>query len=297
MRRERVSAQVVIIGVVLSAIGCAGPQRPAREFSDAAEAAEMRGTAEKAFRVSIPPDAKLRSEANFIGFRSNEVLFSRRLDSRTFLVQDLARREKATTFSGTDKELVGFARQVLSGLGIPESEIASDRVSIEKGAVGHLDGATGRVVTDRVEEGRHRVELSRTIDGIQVFSSRALLELNGERRIQFMEMHWPVIPEATLAEARRLAFMVRSGWRPPELEAALVESVEVGILHSPAVGFVMDFAPAVRVVYKPLKSGLGKKPVTYLDRNGSPVPMPRQFAQCPSEPPKRGPAGGDAGHR
>jgi hypothetical protein len=256
---------------------------PPQNFSDAAETSRLQSIATQVLRLKLGPRSELHSEGNMIGFRTETVLVSRRLDSRTYFVQDL-RKEKVPPFKGTDQELLQFTRRIFAGLNIPATEIAQARVLREQEQLGQLDPATGKIALGKVTPGDRWASVSRKIDGIPVFSSRAMLQLNGENQLRFMELHWPAIPPDTLTEAKRLAYKVKAGWKPPELEAATVESAEAGILHSPALGFVMDIYPAIRVIYKPTKEGVGKKPVRYLDRNGHDVPMPRQFVETISPP-------------
>ena len=62
-----------------------------------------------------------------------------------------------------------------------------------------------------------------------------------------------------------------------------MESVDAGIIHSPAVGFLMDIYPAIRVIYAPIDDRMGQKATRYVDRHGNDVPVPRQF-DLPPEP-------------
>jgi hypothetical protein len=259
---------------------------PPLNFSDEAEAARLQSIASQVLHLKLGPKPTLRSEGNMIGFRSDTVLISRRLDSRTYLVQDLRTNQgKVPPFKGTDQELLQYTRRIFSGLSIPVAEIAQARVMREQEQVAHLNRDTEKIEYGRVQAGRRWANLSRQVDGIPIFSSRAVVELDGENQLHFMELHWPVIPPETLNEAKRLAYKVKAGWRPPEMEGATVESSDAGILHSPALALVMDIYPVIRVIYRPLKPGLGKKSVRYLDRNGHDVPMPRQFPE--SLPPPR----------
>jgi hypothetical protein len=261
-----------------------GPQRNVQEFSDQEESARLRRVAGETLRVPLE-SAEFRSEANLIGFRSKEILFSRRTDSRTYFVQDLrpATEPEKQVYRGSDAEFLGRLREIFKGFEIPGDEIVQAKVLQEQTQEGRLDHDTGKMILEERRPGKRWAAASRRVEGLPVFSSRALLGLGADGRIDFLELHWPAIPAETLAEAHRLEFKVRQSWRPPALEAAHVESAEAGILHSPAIGFVMDFHPAIRVIYAPDEKRYGKKAVRYLDRDGRDVPIPRQFAPPPDE--------------
>jgi hypothetical protein len=77
---------------------------------------------------------------------------------------------------------------------------------------------------------------------------------------------------------------VKGEWTPPEHPGATVESVEAGIIHSPAVGFLMDVYPTIRVIYAPIDERMGQKATRYLDRHRNDVPVPRQFDLPPELP-------------
>src|SRR5438874_1755479 len=204
---------------------------PPQNFSDAAETSRLQSIATQVLRLRLGPRPQLHSEANMIGFRTETVLVSRRLDSRTYFVQDV-RKEKVPPFKGADQELLQFTRRIFAGLNIPAAEIAQARVLREQEQLGQLDRDTGKISLGKVTPGDRWASISRKIDGIPVFSSRAMLQLNGENQLHFMELHWPAIPPDTLTEARRLAYRAKAGWKPPEMEGATIESAEAGILHS-----------------------------------------------------------------
>ena len=129
--------------------------------------------------------------------------------------------------------------------------------------------------------------VTRRIDGLPVWSSGITLGLTRNGGIGFLEAHWPEIPSTVLEEARRLAERVKEGWRPPERQGGKPESVEAGVIHSPAAGFVMDIYPAIRVIYTDIS--MGKKATLYLDCHGNNLPIPRQFDKPPDLSP--GPRG------
>ena len=130
-----------------------------------------------------------------------------------------------------------------------------------------------------IKEGRKFTRISRQIDGFPVWSSNIVVGLNDRKLVGFMQLHWPEIPQHIVNEAHRLSYKTKHGWKPPEQPGATVESVEAGIIHSPAISFVMDIYPTIRVVYSPLDKNIGRKQVVYLDRNGKSVPIPRQSGE------------------
>ena len=277
MRRSTISFWLVSIGAAVGPFVCA--QHAPTDFSDRAEVARLHQVTES-LRLSIPADAEMRSEGNFIGFRTSEYLFSRRTDSRTYFVQHLAARgeKKAEVSEVSENELRGRLRETFKALEVPLDELAEEKILQEELREGKVDPKTKRIAMEPIHPGARWATASRVVEGVPVFSSRVMLRVGPGGRIDFLELHWPRIPPDVLAEAHRLSYKLKSGWKAPELEGVRVESTEVGIIHSPAVGFVMDFYPAIRVIYSHSEKDLGKKAVKYLDRNGNEIPSPRQFA-------------------
>lgn len=242
-------------------------------------ARELREEIAPALGLEFEGDLTQGQERNFIGVRSDEILFSRRSDSRTFFVQDErwgVIREHGV-FDGSDEELLDHCRKVAGQLGVPEDEIqAATVLQVMHNAAGQ-DPVTGELIVEEPQKGERYGVLRRSVRGVPVFSSRVVMALDRDARIGFLELHWPVLSELVIAEAQELQRKVRSGWRPPEREGGTVEAMEAGVLHSPAVGFVMDVQPAIRVIYQSSSPEAGKKPVVYLNGDGRPVPTPRQF--------------------
>jgi hypothetical protein len=229
---------------------------------------------------------------NIVGIHSETMLFSHRIDSRTYFVQDkrYGVGRTAGVFSGSDEELLRSARQVASLLGVQDSEIDGAAVLRVESNVAGRDRASGQLVAEGARLQERFARLTRRIEGVPVFSSRVLLGLTRDQRIGFLEFHWPDIPKQKLLEAQRYVESIRRGWSPPVLRYAKVESVEAGILHSPAAAFVMEVQPVIRVIYAPEGSQAGKKPVLYLNAEGKPVAMPRQFEKLPQHPLEKRPA-------
>ncbi|HEY3103371.1 MAG TPA: hypothetical protein VGJ69_07260 [Pyrinomonadaceae bacterium] len=228
---------------------------------------------------------------NMVGIRSENVLFSQRRDSRTYFIQDAryGPDKNAGVFQGSDEMLVERSRSVLKVLDIPSDEISKANILREKTQAGYIDRRTRKVVPEAPRDGKVYAEFWRQVSGVPVFSSRALVGLTKEGTVGFMELHWPVIPKATVEEGRRLQALVRGRWQPPSQKDAVVESVEAGIIHSPALGFVMDIYPAIRVIYRAADYKVGRKMTLYLDGNGRPVPVPRQFEKVETTPAKTRP--------
>jgi hypothetical protein len=245
-------------------------------YSDDAEMAKLTEIAES-LGIEFDEITQRGSQRNLVGIRSKRTLFSHRLDSRTYFIHDAEYgwTRKAGVFDGPDTEQLDFCRGVMSRLGLPNSEIAEAHVIREKTREAHLDAASGNVSLTDVRDGNSFSRVTRRVEGLPVWSSTLVLGLTRGKRIGFMVLHWPEIPGRVLTEAHRLAYEVEHGWRAPEQKGGVVESVEAGIVHSPATSFVMDIYPAVRVVHTSLDKRIGLKSVMYLDRDGKFVPFPR----------------------
>jgi hypothetical protein len=272
---------VVVVMELVTVVAC----RPKVGTSPDGDRQRLRRIAQELFQLDPGKIEREGSERNMAGVRSDRVLFSRRLDSRTYFMQDLVYQGVVDApFAASERELVRTTRSIAARLDVPAAEISGESVMTEQLQTARLDASTHRATPGQVSQGKRYVQLRRSVEGVPVFSSRALLAFAGDRHITFMELHWPEISEADVRQARRLQSAVRSGWRPPEQRAATVESVEAGIIHSPAIGFVMDVRPAIRVIYAPADSRVGRKLTLYLDEQGRPVPMPRQFEKIDETP-------------
>jgi hypothetical protein len=117
-----------------------------------------------------------------------------------------------------------------------------------------------------------------------VWSSRLKLDLDEKGEITALELSWPKIEPKVMEVARSLKKMVDSDFKAPQRAGAKVESVEAGILHSPAASFVDDQVAAIRVIYASPDSRLGMKPMVYLGADGTPVSVPRQMEARPEAP-------------
>ena len=287
----RFTNTVILLSVTLFT-GCAtkSPTSTVADYSDKAELALIEQLATKTLDLKIDDIERQGSERNFLAVKSNRILVSKRLDSRTYFVQDnyYGVNNNAGIFKGDDKELQSFCDEIVKRLNIDPDEISKAEVLHEKIQEGSLDKKTGKLIAGEPMQGRRMALCTRHVEGIPVFSSKIIVGLTQEKTIGFMEFHWPVIPEVTINEAHRLQYKVKNGWKAPEKKGATIESVEAGIIHSAAAGFLMDIYPAIRVIYAPKKEGIGRKLMLHFDRHGNKVPMPREFDLACEKPKKRG---------
>src|SRR5262249_14104639 len=139
-----------------------------------------------------------------------------------------------------------------------------------------VDPATKQVYKEEILDGKYFARVFRRFEGLPVWSSNMILGLADHRRIGYLQLHWPELPSLVIHEAHVLAHRVLHGWVPPEQPGAQIESIEAGIVHSAAIGFIMDISAVVRVVYRPDSKAMGKKPLYYFDRHGKRISPPRQ---------------------
>jgi hypothetical protein len=222
---------------------------------------------------------------NFSGLRTENISFTQRLDSRTFIAYDkrFSDTEKTGIYKDADEVLLKRSHEILDRLKVPSAEIAAEKVVQEKTQTGERDPKTGKMKMEAIEPGKKWALISRQVEGLPVFSSRATIALAPSGEIGFLEVHWPEIPVKVVEEARRYREVAGKSWRAPELKGTHVESVTAGVLHSPAAGTALDFVPVIRVIYAPVDRRIGKKPVAYVDPEGKPVAMPRVLLQPPRE--------------
>jgi hypothetical protein len=190
--------------------------------------------------LGVKFDEIIRSGAQgtTVGIQSKSVLFSHRVDSRTFFVQDerYGPEGELGVIDASDDNYIKTAHAILKNLEIPPAEIAKSTIIKEQTQTAEYNRATGQARLEEIRPGKRYVVLTRQMENLPVWSSRVVVGLAHERQIGFLEAHWPEIPKAVLAEAHRLEEKVRQGWRPPERRGAKVEEVQAGVIHSPAAG-------------------------------------------------------------
>ena len=227
------------------------------------------------FTLSRP---EVGSAANVSGIRSKNLTFSQRHDSRTVFATDAryGHLRKLGAWTGSDRTAVAACRRVLRAAKVPPAQIQTIDALSEFGQVAERATEDEFQVYEPLVL-RKVAQAKRTMDDIAVWSSYANVGLTAGGNIGWIELHWPDVPPAVLKEARLLVALVTLGYEPPELPDARVESVEPGVIHSPAIGFYMDVAAAVRITYSGVSPGVGRKAALYLDRHGEPVARPRDI--------------------
>src|SRR5260370_442653 len=179
---------------------------------------------------------------------------------------DRARRKHRHTFNLPGKHYVS-----LPSRNFPKTKLT---------CTGHLDPGTRKLSLGKVTRGKRYVMFTRQVEGMPVFSSRAIIGFTSEGRLGFLNVHWPVISEADLKETRELRERVRRGWKAPVVSGARVESVEAGIVHSPSAATVMDIHPVIRVIYTNKDRRLGLRPVRFFNGDGVSIRPPRIFTEA-----------------
>ncbi len=261
------------------------------------EIPELRESAGRIADFNFESGAEYGSEQNVIGLRADSRIFSRRLDSTTIFArdEDCGIGRALGTWTGAKRPIETACRRVLRSAGIPRNEIANVTTVTEYGGTVDVDAAQKEV--DASPEMLRRVALAeRVVAGATVWSSHCTVELTAEGKIGAIELHWPSIPPEVEAEAIRLQWLAMNDFEPRTMAGGEVESVEVGIVHSPSIGFFMDVRPVIRVIYRSTERGLGRKAVAHLDRHGHPVDAPRSITPIRPEtadgdrrPPNDGP--------
>ncbi len=284
-------ALTLTTALAIALFGCSKPSTPETSSNSGISPQEQElQTKTKqlaAETIGLKLDASVQSghRDNFSGLRTDNITFTQRLDSRTYIAYDqrFSNTKETGIYKEADEALLKRSHELLERLKIPVAEIASEKVVTEKTQVGERDSKTGKFKLEPIEPGKKWAMTSRQVEGLPVFSSRATIGLMPSGEIGFLEVHWPEIPAKVTEEALRYRDVAGKNWHAPELKGARVESVTAGILHSPAAATAMDIVPVIRVIYAPLDKRVGKKPVAYVDAEGKAVPMPRVLLQPPRE--------------
>jgi hypothetical protein len=255
---------------------------PAHRALSSIERPELIRAASRIAGFDLGARPTFAAAANISGVRTRSLVFSQRRDSLTIFARDenYGHGRKLGTWSGPNRELVATCRKVLRAAKVPPAEIRRIKVAYERGTVAERL-ADGEVRVERPELLAKIARAERRAAGVPVWSSYAILGLTSEGAIGQLEIHWPDLSQAVLSESKVLVSLAKRGFRPLEVPGAEVESVEAGVIHSPAIGFFMDVVPVIRCIYRARDDRLGKKPVLYVDRHGELVSLPRDLMPAP----------------
>ena len=194
------------------------PQETQQDYSEEAELKQLRGVGEEVFGLKFEKITRSGSEANLVGMRSEHVLFSRRLDSRTYFIQDsrYGTSREAGVFHGSAEEYCERCHGILTRINISLLEIDKEVVLTEQTQVAHIDHETKKVHKEQAQKGKQFARLSRAVEKLPVWSSGMVLGLTQEKTIGYLQLHWPELPAHVVDEAHRLAYAVKHGWKAPE---------------------------------------------------------------------------------
>jgi len=253
-------------------------QSPNERALSRLEAPELMRSASRIAGLDLGKRPTFASAANISGVRTRTRTFSRRRDSLTIFArdEDYGYARKAGAWTGPNKDLVTRTRKILRAAKIPDAEIRRIRVISERGTVAERL-KSGEVRVERPELLRKLARAERRAAGVPVWSSHGVVGLTEKGAVGFLEIHWPHLLPAVLDEAKVLAGVVKAGFAPEDVRGAELESVEAGVIHSPAIGFFMDVVPVIRCVYRATETRLGTKPALYFDRHGGRVTLPRSI--------------------
>jgi hypothetical protein len=255
---------------------------PTHRVLSTIERPELVKTARRIAGFDLGTRPTFATAANISGVRTRSLVFSQRRDSLTIFGRDddYGHGRKLGTWTGPNRDLVAACRKALGAAKIPPAEIRRVKVIAERGAVAERL-ATGELRFERPELLSKVARAERRAGGASVWSSYAVVGLTRDGKIGQLEIHRPDVSPAVLSEVKVLASIVDRGFKPTEVRGAEVETVEAGIIHSPAIGFFMDVVPVIRCIYRAKDDRLGKKPVIYFDRHGEPASLPRDIKPAP----------------
>lgn len=255
--------------------------------SELSERIAHRDLAAQICGLRFDENVPLIAEVNTLSTVTDEAYFAERLDCRTYFAerQRYGHDRPEGVFQGSDVEHLAYFHALCERLKVSPEEVARSDVLREYAQAVQIDPESDEVIeTTPKRELRAFVRAERQVKEIPVWSSHLTFGLTAKREIGFLEFHWPQIPDLVVREARRMSDMVCNGWRAPEQSVAAVESIQAGIVHTPAVGYFFDVHAAIRVIYRSLDPNIGRKPAYYFDRHGMPVKL-RQTSELIRELP------------
>ena len=188
---------IVINFIIIMMFACQSLSIAGQDYSDKAELQQLEHIARNVLNLKFDKIERIGSEYNFIALKSKNILFTKRLDSRTYLVQDIqyGNGKNAGIFQGSKEELKQACRDIFHKLGIPMSEIDKEIVLQEYTQITSINSAKGAVKHEEAKKGQKLAKFTRQIEDLPVFSSSLTLGLTKNKEIGFMEFHWPEIPK------------------------------------------------------------------------------------------------------
>ena len=252
-------------------------RRDPGRFLNRAETPELIDAATRIAGFDLGKRPQFATAANVSGVRNRTFTFSQRRDSRTLFATDARYGVggRAGAWRGGDREVVAAVRRVLKAAGIPAKEVDGVSVLSEFGAVGEV--VDGEMRAEEPTLLRKIGAARRAIEKLPMWSSYAKVGLTADGGLGFLELHWPAVSPETVKEGHVLQSLVEQGLRVPDMPGARPQSVEAGVLHSPAIGFYMDVIAAVRVIFAPEDPEMGRLATLYIDRHGDLVALPRDI--------------------
>jgi hypothetical protein len=248
------------------------------EALDAGATRKLQALGSEAFGIKWRARVVGVSERGVTAVSDGVTTLTARPEFRAYIVHNRQATEGpgAVAFAGSDGALREAGLKFLRVADVDRTEIGDARILQQQVQTGLHDRKRGITKLDAARKGRRTLLVTRKVDDIPVVSSRLSVDLARAGRIALMELSWPAIPARVREEARGLRAALGADFKAPAMEGATIESRDVVILHSPAASFHEDIVAAIRVIYRPERKDVGKKPVRYVDAAGRDVPLPRE---------------------
>jgi hypothetical protein len=275
-----------LIASVLTACATA-PQDPRR--MDDKQAKELAELGSRTFGIQWEGRLDGARDKGILAVTDGTTTLTNRSGSRTYIVHNRKAfpSVEGKEFKGSDAELKSIGIKFLVASGAKEEEIADVQILQQFTQVGEKSPGAKEIRLREPVKGARTLLIRRRIGGVEVISSRLLLNADRDGRIAFMELSWPDFDSEVLRRAASLSQMADQRRIVPALEGAEVEAVQPVLLHSPAVGFYNDAAAAIRVIYRPNAKQVGQKAVRYINERGEDIDLPRDVDATRAAPARR----------
>jgi len=282
------------LGMTALAVVCAlsacttTPKKDPRQL-DPKQASELAALGTRDFGIQWEGPLVGAHERGVVAVTDGVTTLTQRAGARVFIVHN--RKEfpptEQTAFAGSDAELADIGTKFLQAAGVGKDEIANTQVLQQFTQSGEVLPGGKEVKVLPPQKSYRTLMVSRRIGGVDVVSSRLMLNLDRAGRVAFMEMAWPEISREVLDRAARYQVLAAGKFVAPRVEGAEVESVQAVVLHTPAIGFYNDTTAAIRVIYRPISEQVGQKAVRYVDEQGKDVVPPRDIERLREPPVQR----------